>query len=947
MIGRSAEEGLLLDSVEALRKGVGGIVFLLGEAGLGKSRLIRELHQKVNRPEEGTLAWFETVSLSYEVARPYSLFQRLVRRMSGIQESDPPEKAREKLGSLASTATGPARDQTLRVLESLFGLPTADGRPPLEGESFKGNLYAVAEAFIRSLAGASPLVLAFDDLHWMDPASSALLEHLLPLSEEAPVIFLCAMRPDREASGWGLYQRTADRFPYRTSVIEVRPLTPDDCNLLVDSLLAISDLPAPLRRNILSKAEGNPFFVEEVVRTLIETEVVRRDGIESRWVASGDGSGIEIPDNLQALLITRIDRLDEETRNVLQLASLIGRSFYYRILERVMSNLAGSTAGFEMQGDPALRQHLGRLQRADLIREAARIPELEYVFRHALTQEAAYGTILHRLRHDYHRRVGEAIEEIFSEALEGHATSLAWHFDEAGDPVKAARYHIVAGDASFRLYSLPEAIDHYDRALSSLDMLAAESGQLVHLFKQRGRALEVRDNYAAALENYSEMARLAGERGDEPLRLASLLARAVIHSIFSPVYNADQGQALAEEALDLARKLGDYEAEARALWCLMLVHTVSRGDFPRGRAFGEAALDLVRRHQLREQMGFLLNDYGRLVGLAGYLREGLSSLREAYPLFEEAGNLPLLQDNFSNTALLEWLAGNLPAAQKAAEEGLRLSKSIDNRWGYRVNSSFLSLVFGEYGQLGRSIEIFEAVKEMVNPSQLVAFYSFVGVYYDEAGLGADILQDYERLAEPLAGSTSMIRVGFFCQMANLYVSQGDHQAAENLLQNLNLSPDMEPMFIQSALGFLAQADIDIARGQAEAAVPVLEKVRQRQEEAGAFLFLGDLYLAQAKALLLTTPPRREEAQELLLAAERFARDGGIARVLWKILSARSELASSPEREALAGEAWAIASRIAAEIEDPSRRARFLEKTSVRTLAAKFQGAEYPSKDSPG
>ncbi|HJS28935.1 MAG TPA: adenylate/guanylate cyclase domain-containing protein, partial [Anaerolineales bacterium] len=838
MIGRSAEAELLNEAVRALQKGVGGIVFIVGEAGLGKSRLIREVYLGLEGVNGASMTWYETASLSYEIAQPYSLFQRLIKKSAGIQESDPPETVREKLGELASSSPETGREMTTKAFESLFGLSGSDGRPPLQGESFKSQLYNATEDYLRQQSSSVPITLVLDDLHWTDPASIALIEHLYPLTEEVPILFICALRPDWEANGWDLYQRTAVFYPHRTIVIEIPPLTPEEGNLLVDSLLAISDLPDPLRQNILTKADGNPFFVEEVVRTLIETGVVRRDGDGAHWVAAGDGSQIDIPDNLQTLLITRIDRLDAEARDVLQLASLIGRSFYYRILERVVSSIASAVESDGGQEVLPLRKRLTSLQRADLIRESARIPELEYVFRHALTQEAAYGTILHRLRRSYHLTVGEAIEEIFSEGLANHAAALAWHFDEGGEPAKAAQYHIMAGDASFRLYSLPEAIDHYDRALALLDPSDAGSGQLVHLFKQRGRALEVSDDYHAALENYSEMSRLADQRSDASLRLGSLVARATIHSIFSPVYNADLGQALAEEALQLARNVEDYESEARALWCLMLVHTASRGDFPTGRGYGEAALSLVREYQLKEQMGTILNDYGRLLGLVGYLTEGLGHLREAKPLFEESGNLPLLQDNFSNLALLEWLGGNLEASKEASEEGLRLSESIDNQWGYRVNTSFHALAIGEGGELGLSISVFEAIKPSINPSQLTAFCNFTGLYYDEAGLAALILPEYERLSANLAGSTSMIRPGFFCQLARIYVSQGDFESAEVILRDLSLSPEMEPLLAISAIGFLATAEISLARGQAEDAIPMLKKVRTRQERAGLYWLLG-------------------------------------------------------------------------------------------------------------
>ena len=205
---------------------------------------------------------------------------------------------------------------------------------------------------------------------------------------------------------------------------------------------------------ILEKTDGNPFFVEEVVRTLIDTGAVVRDESGARWRSVTEVEEIAIPENVQTLITSRFDRLESEVRSTLQMASVIGRSFYYKVLKLV----SDTTSQLEGQ--------LTTLQRVELIREAARVPELEYMFRHELTRDAAYNSILRRRLRQFHRRVGEAIEELFIDRVEEQASRLAHHFDEGRDFEKALKYYTLAADAAARLYANVEANTQYARAIT-------------------------------------------------------------------------------------------------------------------------------------------------------------------------------------------------------------------------------------------------------------------------------------------------------------------------------------------------------------------------------------------------------------------------------------------------------------------------------------------------
>jgi hypothetical protein len=256
--------------------------------------------------------------------------------------------------------------------------------PTFSADVIKNDIYDQMKPGFRFNAEKAPTVLVVDDAQWADQASVHLILHLMQLTREVPVLFLCAFRPDRQSPAWTLKRKIETDFGDRYTEITLQPLEAGDANALISALLNIADLPDELRQLILRKADGNPYFVEEIVRTLIEQGIVYETEDRLHWRASTKVADITIPDTLQALLMARIDRLDQEAKSTLQVASVIGRSFYYRILKAISESAI------------ALDKQLGSLQRMELLREAERMPELEYIFKHELARDAAYGSILNR-----------------------------------------------------------------------------------------------------------------------------------------------------------------------------------------------------------------------------------------------------------------------------------------------------------------------------------------------------------------------------------------------------------------------------------------------------------------------------------------------------------------------------------------------------------------------
>jgi len=461
LVGRDLEMAALNEIIERAQRGVGAIVSLQSDAGLGKTRLIQELQKKWKNTTG--LNWYAVSIPSYESSHAYGVFQNLIRQHANIALDDSPEQVHQKIAPLFQMFEGPARERAQVALSNLLSLPVNAALPPLEGEAFKRELYSVMETIVRATFSQTPGVLVIDDLHWSDAASVELLISLLPLTNQIPFVLLYALRPNREAPGWQVSLEADSRLPHRYTELKLRPLSDEDSSLMVRSLLGGADIPNDLMSKILERVGGNPFFIEEVVRTLIDNGTFVRDAATGRWSITKRSETFDIPDSLQALLAARIDQLEEMTRRTLQLSAVIGRSFYVRVLAAI------AEAGQDLD------RHLGILQRLDLIGEAARLPEVEYRFRNPLTQEVAYQSILVKQRRAFHLQVAEKMEQLYSERLDEYASLLAHHFAAGDNRDKAIEYLRRAARRAVALYAYEDAIRHLQAALDLMPSHAEDA----------------------------------------------------------------------------------------------------------------------------------------------------------------------------------------------------------------------------------------------------------------------------------------------------------------------------------------------------------------------------------------------------------------------------------------------------------------------------------------
>ncbi|MGH3039505.1 MAG: ABC transporter substrate-binding protein [Gaiellaceae bacterium] len=488
LVGRDFELTVLERTMDAHVEGRGAIVSIMGEPGIGKTRLVWEVRDRYR----DRIRFIEARGVSYAQTFPYWPIRDLLREWLGVGATTPEARVRLELkAELAHLLGREESEEAYPFLAGLVGLtlePEAQGAiRELNRESIQSRTFEVFYELICKLAEEQPLCLVFEDLHWADEATLELIESILGVTDETSVGLFFLYRPERDHGSWRLGELARQRYPHRYREIEVRPLAADSSRVLV-SHAAEGELPESVAELLAERSGGNPFFLEEAIRDLIERGALeRRNG---GWQLAVDVDDLAIPAAVQGTLQARLDRLDRSTREVLSIAAVIGRTFGLPLLERLVPR-------------DELMQALTDLQRLDLIVEKRRRPNPEYRFRHGLVQEVAYASLVDSKRRKLHKRVGEALEEIYRESPEEAYGLLARHFSEANEPEKAVDYLLKAGDAARAVYADREALEHYRKARTFLAHVGDERRARDTLFKM-ALAYHLAFDFENAEEMYDE-----------------------------------------------------------------------------------------------------------------------------------------------------------------------------------------------------------------------------------------------------------------------------------------------------------------------------------------------------------------------------------------------------------------------------------------------------------
>lgn len=475
LIGRDSELRLCREAVDEVLAGSGGILFVSGEAGIGKSRLVAEVRgliESATGSADRPAVWLEGRCVSYGESLPYWPFRDLIREWLGAGPDQPELRVRVALRRYVERLFGERTVEIYPYLGAMLGLAlepeTAARLAELSPEALQYRTFEVVGTLLRRLAQDRPVVVSIEDLHWGDATSIQLIERLLPLTEEAAVLLAFTERLERDHPSWQVKELAERRFPHRTRALALEALSEHSDRELLGALVGSRTLPRELEARVLADAEGNPFYLEELIGSLVDAGALVRE--DDRWRFDHEVA-IELPETVEKVILARIDRLGPPVHEVLTVASVLGRTFGLPLLEGV--------AG----GNGSLRDALSELQRLDLVREGRRWPQPEYRFKHALIQEAAYRTILTEQRTRLHRMAAEWLETRHYGNEEEVFGLLAHHWLAANDEDKAITYLTRAGDKARQEYALDEAIEHYRQLLPLLEGRGESRAIALVLFK--------------------------------------------------------------------------------------------------------------------------------------------------------------------------------------------------------------------------------------------------------------------------------------------------------------------------------------------------------------------------------------------------------------------------------------------------------------------------------
>ena len=456
LVGREAEVARISTAVDDLKAGRGQVLFLLGDAGIGKTRLLAELRRIA--AEDAT--WLEGECLSYGAELLFWPFVEILRGWLGVEDADSDVAVRTKLRANLAVIGSSRASEILPSLARLLSLRLdPELAEPLGKEAPDDAGSRTRRAYcgwVEAISQQRPVVLAIEDLHWADRSTRELAEDLLEVVERSPLLLAITSRVDPDSEGWRLRVRASADYPHRVVDLAVPPLSDSEANELLD-VLGGGRLDEVERRQIAMRAEGNPLYLEELFEAFTDADQPRRD--ETRGLTLT--SALAVPLALEGLLVARIDRLPEGARRLAQVAAVIGRSFRVRVLEHV-------------SGSEHLNEDLMALLRADVIREMRRYPEREYAFRHGLLQEAAIATLTPLRRRRLFDEVGTAFEALCAASLDEHLELLAHYFARGQDLPKALDYLERAAERAAALDAPAQAERLWRRAAKVATRLGEE-----------------------------------------------------------------------------------------------------------------------------------------------------------------------------------------------------------------------------------------------------------------------------------------------------------------------------------------------------------------------------------------------------------------------------------------------------------------------------------------
>jgi class 3 adenylate cyclase/tetratricopeptide (TPR) repeat protein len=833
-VARERELRLLSDCFEKAKAAHGQVVFVVGEPGIGKSRLLLEFRRSIG--DEAT--WLEGRTMSFGRSIAFHPLIDLLKRNFHIEEGDSEGTIIKKIeGSVLRL--GEDLRPILPYLRYLLSVDPGDSTVlNVDARLRRGEIFDALRRLAVRASEVHPQVIVYEDVHWMDQATE---ESLVFAADSIPNSRILQILTYRTGYHHPFGERT-----YHTR-IALDSLSTEDSAEIAKGVLVTEHLPPELNTLITRKAEGNPFFVEEVVKSLQEVGAIRQVG--DRYVFAKPLDEILVPDTIQDVIMARIDRLAEAPKKTLQLASVIGREFTRRLVDRL--------AEIRERNEEFLRE----LKAIELIYEKSLFPELSYMFKHALTHEVAYNSLLFQRRKELHHMIGLAIEDLYASRLAEHYEVLAHHFSKAEEWSKALDYLLEAAGKAAKAFTIREAIALYDQALAAATKLGdtIQSKTLMEIHQAKMGLHFILSDFESSRaegERLLTLARRSGDRANEGTALAGMGWASLW------AHDFDRALDYSHHAIEVSGKINAQPVLARGhvttglvYACTARLHEATR-EFEQVLTISRSVRDIFHQSFALALTGFLKNwegDYGEALRLQS---EGLRLARKHNVL------VPLLQGLFFHGVTLTG-RGNYDEAFQIFEEGLVLAERVGDAVNRHRLLNSLGWLYIEIGDLDRAIDLnrkgAEGARKRGDPETIAnpeLNLADIFLIKGDLALAQELLEGVYKLTKDPATSDWMrwrYSTHLFASLGDLWLARGDYskarefaehcldlatrtQSKKNLVKGWRLKGEI----------FQARHQWDEAESALRQALSIAEAIDNPTQLWKSYLSLGRLYTERKK-----------------------------------------------------------------------------------------------------
>jgi len=867
-VGRKNSMAALMEPFEKVQEESGQVVGIVGEAGVGKSRILLEF---INRLPQGEFTYLAGQCLQYGENIIYRPIIDIVKSYFEIKEGDREFVIKKKILDKTFELDGEFSESSLPVFQDFLSSKVDDeDYKKLEPQQKREKTFeSIKDLFIRE-SNKKPLVIAIEDLHWIDKTSEEFLDYLIDWIAKAPILLILLYRTEYRHQ-WG-----SKTYYNRIGLDHLRA---ESSTELVKAMLEEDEVASELRELILNRTAGNPLFMEEFTHTLLENGSIKKK--DKQYVLSRNISDSQVPDTIQGIITARMDRLEDNLKRTMQVASVIGRDFAFRILQ--------SITGMREE----LKSYLLNLQGLEFIYEKSLFPELEYIFKHALTQEVAYNSLLLKRRKEIHEQIGKAIEELYPERLEELYEMLAYHYSESDNLEKAYQYLKLSGEKAAKNYANLEAFRFYKEAIDALNKLPDTEEHKKLQIEVRlliGNTLTLLGYPKDSLHILQEGKRLSEEVGDNK-------SLALFYMHIANTYNFNGNILLAiehgEKGLIEGEKNQDIEVIVPLASMLTMAYNVQGMWFKTARIFPKV-IDLIEKtKRVSDFFGLPLNPYVFLCGYGGSAMSMLGNYEEGQIICEKGlRHAAQIADPFS-IAIAELQFGSLFVNKGDAKPAIEhLQNSY--RYGEEINNSMLlshassEIGYGYYmlGDLETAIDQIEKGLKIQIDSGVQVFlsthYMWLSIVHSESDDLKIAQSDAEKALElcrennekQVEGQTKI----WLGRILGKKESAHSNPAIQHIIEGITILKTLK-LRTHTSQGYLFLGELYVDTGQNEKALENLKKAEAEFEVMGVDYWLartyavyGELYKKEGEAL-----KAREDLNKAIEILKECGADGWVKK----------------------------------------------------------------------